>query len=627
MPCIMTQELASMAHKGANAFKDGIDIRALMVPKHSAANAQRGGAENIGAMKKEPAALGAGDKAVQIVRRLRTKAQKLSFLDGTAEKLRTSGIPDVSVMGLQGQRERAAAGAGGFSGVSLPDMLAGDFAAHLARAYSFPPLPIITMLTDMKSEREDAETDEDEVETEDFETRCKSAVLEQLNKHRPALEKAARKSLKEYISKRPRQSPAQDAAAWTQWRASVLPTLQEEHAKRVELVTDRLLRDRAGHTTIAAGAFGLFAGGVLLAEAYRQAEQHYGESTLAKLASVGAGTESDGLLQLPDEIHWDAEEDHDHVAVPPLPSSTGRSRHFAGKFKLEAILNPIQFVEEHVKKLKAKAPTEEDAGDASDYSNVWPKISEILQEHEEGTRSAGALAKKLWAAPFEIALEPIGRLAAICRAVQQYENAEQHATNLKALKTKPVAVVYFSQKSVSADFRDGDKDSVQKLAKDITDGRVSVWQVPPLRCVLVREGGLVKVGDEQQKWLSNWDSALHPNCSRRIFTLDNRRLHAFKLAQEMEPSEAELLIPIVLLNSAALAKLPAAELAEHRERFSTPDGGKGIKLLGTPGRYVQRKRKGVWSYRLEVEEKQVGEGLGSGFGMIRPALAAVASPK
>ena len=95
--------------------------------------------------------------------------------------------------------------------------------------------------------------------------------------------------------------------------------------------------------------------------------------------------------------------------------------------------------------------------------------------------------------------------------------------------------IRFSQNSVQATFKDG--RSIEEVAAGLRSGRINPNEVPPIRLV-ERDG--------------------------KLFTLDNRRLEAFRRAQVEVP--ARMATP--------------REIAEAGWKFTTQNDGESIRIRG-----------------------------------------------
>ena len=96
--------------------------------------------------------------------------------------------------------------------------------------------------------------------------------------------------------------------------------------------------------------------------------------------------------------------------------------------------------------------------------------------------------------------------------------------------------IRFSQASIKTTFRDG--TSIDELAIDLQSGRISTRDVPPIRVFA-------------------WQGIL--------FTLDNRRLEAFRRAGVDIPVRVDT----------------PQEMAEEAWKFTTQNAGKSVRIRGT----------------------------------------------
>lgn len=126
-------------------------------------------------------------------------------------------------------------------------------------------------------------------------------------------------------------------------------------------------------------------------------------------------------------------------------------------------------------------------------------------------------------------------------------NAEGYLPSGGETKLLDPALIRFTQASCSVRFRDG--RSVEALIADLKAGRISAEQLPPLR-VFVLNGA--------------------------IWSLDNRRLHAFKTTG----------LPV------RVVRATAKEIQKESYKYSTANGGRSIEVRGNgptlPPRTVSR---------------------------------------
>jgi hypothetical protein len=110
--------------------------------------------------------------------------------------------------------------------------------------------------------------------------------------------------------------------------------------------------------------------------------------------------------------------------------------------------------------------------------------------------------------------------------------AEAHGESIQLLDPQSIR---FSQASIKVTFRDG--TSIDDLAEELQSGRLPPHNVPAIR-VFEREG--------------------------KLFTLDNRRLEAFR--------RAGVDVPVRMATP--------QEIAEEAWKFTTPNDGVSIRIRG-----------------------------------------------